>query len=276
MKISEYPSIGVAEGTANFILDSANGTKKINVNDLRYALFDAVHEMHNQMFRGYNLGTSITPEQFNRISSGDFSGLWLGDYWMLGGNKWVIIDFDYAFNAGLNEHHIVLMQMSGNESRSLHGDVINNAGYGRLKAHVVDLPNIAKSVKNLVGASHVRALVTRYAWDFSNDLHTGAFNHKDTMDEAWLPSQIQILGARVHKNARWNVAGQTDATNQSRQFAYFRMAGHSMPDGLGTDHMWTSDQTFGTSHVCIHGSSGVVYDAPRNSIYKFFPYVFIS
>lgn len=276
MKISEYPSINTLPPTAKFVIDSSTGTKTITGEAMQYALFNSIPQMHSQIFRGENLGTSITQEQFNRISNGDFGGLWLGDYWMLGGNKWVIIDFDYAYNAGLNEHHIVLMQMSGNMSRALHSDVTYNAGYGRLEIHGTVLPNIATGVKNLVGASHVRALVTRYAWDFNNDLNTGAYNHKDTQDQAWLPSQIQILGARVHKNARWNVAGQTDATNQSRQFAYFRMAGHSLPEGLGSDSMWTSDQTYGTYYVSINGSSGVVFDGPRNTRMKLYPYVFIS
>lgn len=276
MKISEYPSIGSLNPSAKLVIDDPSGTKTITGAALQYALFDNIPCMHSQIFRGKNLGTSITSSQFNHISNGDFSGLWLGDYWMLGGNKWVIIDFDYAHKAGIKEHHIAIMQMSGNESKPLHEDVVYNAGYGKLTMHKTTLPDIAKSIKNRIGASHVHSLTTRYTLDFNNDLNTAASNSEDTLDEAWLPSQIQILGARVHKNPRWNVAGYTDSTNQSRQFAYFRMSGHSLPEGLDSDNMWLCDQVFGTYYVGISGSSGLVFVETRNTSMKCYPYVFIS
>ena len=48
---------------------------------------------HNSIFRGKNLGTSITSEQWSAISSGTFDDLFIGDYWVINGMRF---DFQYG------------------------------------------------------------------------------------------------------------------------------------------------------------------------------------
>lgn len=69
-------------------------------------------EMHRMIFRGKNLGTSLTAAQKTAIQNGTFTDLWLGDYWVIGGVKWRIVDFDYWWNCGdiaFTKHHLVIM-----------------------------------------------------------------------------------------------------------------------------------------------------------------------
>ena len=50
---------------------------------------------HNATFRGKNLGTSVTSEQWAAIKAGTFKDLYLGDYWSIGGMDYIIAAFDY-------------------------------------------------------------------------------------------------------------------------------------------------------------------------------------
>lgn len=61
---------------------------------------------HNNIFRGKNLGDRITEEQYEKIQDGTFKDLYIGDYWIINGIKYIIVDFDYFSH---DKHHLVLM-----------------------------------------------------------------------------------------------------------------------------------------------------------------------
>ena len=67
---------------------------------------------HNSIFRGQNLGTSVTTQQQNEISAGTFDNLFIGDYWRINNINWRIAAFDYFLHKGNAEcttHHILLV-----------------------------------------------------------------------------------------------------------------------------------------------------------------------
>lgn len=69
-------------------------------------------EMHRMIFRGKNLGTALTAAQKAAIQNGTFDDLWLGDYWVINGVNWRIVDMDYWWNCGntaFTKHHLVIM-----------------------------------------------------------------------------------------------------------------------------------------------------------------------
>lgn len=112
MKITEYSKISTLNDSDVMLIDGTNGTKTISVEQLRYMLFDNIPEMHNNIYRGKNLGSSVTSAQYQQITSGKFSDLYVGDYWTINGFKWQIVDFDYFYNSGnshLLKHHAVIM-----------------------------------------------------------------------------------------------------------------------------------------------------------------------
>lgn len=114
MKITEYPSVTELDDDNVFILDGSNGTKKIAKSDLIYALYNDIPQMHNQIFRGKNLGAAYTSAQKQAVYNGTFHDLWVGDYWEISGHKWRIVDIDY-FNSHKTggdysvDHHLVIM-----------------------------------------------------------------------------------------------------------------------------------------------------------------------
>jgi len=67
---------------------------------------------HNAIYRGKNLGTSVTAEQYASIADGTFKDLLIGDYWIINGVTWRIAAFDYWYNiAGdnIDVHHVVIV-----------------------------------------------------------------------------------------------------------------------------------------------------------------------
>jgi hypothetical protein len=67
---------------------------------------------HNSIYRGKNLGTSVTAAQWAAISDGSFTDLYIGDYWTIGGVNYRIAAFDYYLNSGdtnCTTHHVVIV-----------------------------------------------------------------------------------------------------------------------------------------------------------------------
>lgn len=64
------------------------------------------------MYRGKNLGTSVTDAQYNAIKSGAFEDLFIGDYWTINSIIYRIAAFDYYLRCGdsvLTTHHVVIV-----------------------------------------------------------------------------------------------------------------------------------------------------------------------
>lgn len=97
MRINEYPKTKFFDNDGVVITDGNTGTKAILREDLPYAIFDSIPEMHNQIFRGKNLGATPTSDQLRAIRDGNFKDLWIGDYWTgkFGKNRWRIAGFNF-------------------------------------------------------------------------------------------------------------------------------------------------------------------------------------
>lgn len=50
---------------------------------------------HNFIFRGKNLGSAPTAEQYANIKNGSFKDMYIGDYWDNGSQRCIIADFNY-------------------------------------------------------------------------------------------------------------------------------------------------------------------------------------
>lgn len=67
---------------------------------------------HNAIYRGKFLGSAVTDAQYAAIKAGTFEGLYIGDYWTIGGVNYRIAGFDYFLNTGdtnCTTHHVVIV-----------------------------------------------------------------------------------------------------------------------------------------------------------------------
>lgn len=126
MKITEYGAIETLVDSDVFLTDGTNGTKTITASTLAkklvpligqdafFEMLDAYStpEMHRTIFRGKNLGTALTDAQKTAIQNGTFTGLWLGDYWVINSVNWRIVDINYWYKCGdtsFTKPHLVIM-----------------------------------------------------------------------------------------------------------------------------------------------------------------------
>lgn len=124
-RITDYTAVTSTQGTTGladadvFIIDGANGTKKITAKELANAMGDKFFKnvasnptWKNGIYRGANLGTgdtfalASTSAQRDAIKNGDFSGLFVGDYWTIGGKVFRIADFNYYKSVGDSGHAV--------------------------------------------------------------------------------------------------------------------------------------------------------------------------
>lgn len=194
MKMTEYPAIEKFTSDNILITDGDNGTKKIFVGD---AILSALHmtsvELHRIIYRGKNLGTSLTTEQKAHIQDGTFEGLWLGDYWVINGVEWVIVDFDYWYNCGdtaFTKHHVVVMPRTNLYSAQMNTSNVTTGGYVGSAMYTSNLAN-AKTIINSAFGSAVLTHREYLCNAVSNGRPSGGAWYDSTVE---LPSEIMMYG----------------------------------------------------------------------------------
>lgn len=112
---------------------------------------------HNSIFRGKNLGTSLTAAQSAAIQAGTFDDMFIGDYWVIGGYNWRIGMFDPWYNIGdtnFATHHLgiipdtILYNAQYNSTNTTEGGYVGSALYS-------GIGTARTTVKNAFGAAHV-------------------------------------------------------------------------------------------------------------------------
>lgn len=121
-RISEFGRSHNLKPSDLLIVDSADyGTRTMTVDEFTRYIFGQYDQYfaHKYLPRGANLGDSFTAAQQLAISSGNFTDLYVGDYWSIGGNKYYILDFDYwYYNSPTTE------AVAGRDVRSKHHVVV--------------------------------------------------------------------------------------------------------------------------------------------------------
>ena len=112
---------------------------------------------HNAIYRGKNLGTSVTTAQYNAIKAGTFDDLYIGDYWVINGVTWRIAAFDYYLHSGDTEcttHHVVIVPDECLYNAQMNTTNDTTGGYVAVKTRGV-LTDAETAIKAAFGASHI-------------------------------------------------------------------------------------------------------------------------
>lgn len=105
---------------------------------------------HNSIYRGKNLGTSVTSEQYAAISAGTFDDLYIGDYWTMGGVNYRIAAFDYYWNCGDNAvppHHAVIVPDTCLYNAVMNTTNITTGGYVGSQMYTTNLEQAKTTIK---------------------------------------------------------------------------------------------------------------------------------
>ena len=152
VNLSELTQINELVSGNKLLVGTADGNKAIAAEDALFAMLDgfAPVELRRVLFRGKNLGTALTAVQKAAIKDGSFKGMFLGDYWSIGGRIWRIVDMDYWYNCGdtaFTSHHLVIMPDEALYNAQMNTTNITTGGYVGSEMYKNNLAN-AKTIVN--------------------------------------------------------------------------------------------------------------------------------
>lgn len=152
---------------------------------------------HNAIYRGKNLGTSVTAEQYASIANGSFEDLYIGDYWEIGGVTYRIAACDYYFGTGnvepLATHHVVVMPDTPLYNAPMNDSNITTGGYAGAKMRTSGLIQ-ANQIIDTAFDGHILSHRIYVSNTITNGKPSGGIWVDSTVD---LPNEQMLYGGPV-------------------------------------------------------------------------------
>lgn len=207
-KFADLEAILSVTGTEQMLIHDGNGVKVITVENLHKGLqtdIDSVRNVladgaaaHNCIYRGKNLGTSVTAAQYAAISSGKFTDLYIGDYWVIKGVTYRIAAFDYYYNCGdtnFTKHHVVIVPDTSLYKAQMNTSNVTTGGYTGSAMYKSNLAQAKTTIKAAFGSAHVLT---------KRELLTNAVNGNTPSGWAWFDSDVELMNeVQVYGSVAW-------------------------------------------------------------------------
>ena len=207
-KFADLEAILSVTGTEQMLIHDGNGVKVITVENLHKGLqadIDSVRNVladgaaaHNCIYRGKNLGTSVTAEQYAAISSGKFTDLYIGDYWVINGVTYRIAAFDYYYNCGdtnFTKHHVVIVPDTSLYKAQMNTSNVTTGGYTGSAMYKSNLAQAKTTIKAAFGSTHVLT---------KRELLTNAVNGNTPSGWAWFDSDVELMNeVQAYGSVAW-------------------------------------------------------------------------
>lgn len=261
-KFADLEAILSVTGTEQMLIHDGNGVKVITVENLHKGLqtdIDSVRNVladgaaaHNCIYRGKNLGTSVTAEQYAAISSGKFTDLYIGDYWVIKGVTYRIAAFDYYYNCGdtnFTKHHAVIVPDTSLYKAQMNTSNVTTGGYTGSAMYKSNLAQAKTTIKAAFGSAHVLT---------KRELLTNAVNGNTPSGWAWFDSDVELMNeVQAYGSVAWgahdgNGYNVASGDGQFPLFMFDRTKLHNRED------YWLRDVASAPyfSHVLSNGSAG--------------------
>lgn len=261
-KFADLEAILSVTGTEQMLIHDGNGVKVITVENLHKGLqtdIDSVRNVpadgaaaHNCIYRGKNLGTSVTAEQYAAISSGKFTDLYIGDYWVIKGVTYRIAAFDYYYNCGdtnFTKHHVVIVPDTSLYKAQMNTSNVTTGGYTGSAMYKSNLAQAKTTIKAAFGSAHVLT---------KRELLTNAVNGNTPSGWAWFDSDVELMNeVQAYGSVAWgahdgNGYNVASGDGQFPLFMFDRTKLHNREDYWLRDV--ASAPTF--SYVGVYGHAG--------------------
>ena len=171
-KMGDLTALQTVEDSYMLFIHDGSGLKKVTAENLKKDLADliAVNKAildkvtasgagaHNSVYRGANLGTSVTSAQWAAIQAGTFDDMYIGDYWVIGGVTYRIAAFDYYLRAGdtdMTTHHVTLVPDVPMYTHVMNDTNVTTGGYVGSKMYTSGLTQAKNTINTAFGSTHV-------------------------------------------------------------------------------------------------------------------------
>lgn len=222
---------------------------------------------HNSIYRGKNLGTSVTAAQWAAIADGSFTDLYIGDYWTIGGVNWRIAAFDYYLNSGdtsCTTHHAVIVpdtclynaQMHNTTSGQYEPGAANttDGGYVGSDMYKSNLEQAKTTIKSAFG-NHILKHRIRL---------TNAVANGQASDSAWCDSEVDLMCEQmVYGSGIFSPVsnGSNVPTNYRVEKSQLPLFQHEPNRICNRVTWWLRDVINASTFACIYDGGAAAYDS---------------
>ena len=231
VNLSELTQVNALVSGNKLLVGTTEGNKAIAAEDALFAMLDsfAPVELRRVLFRGKNLGTALTAVQKAAIKDGSFKGMFLGDYWSIGGRIWRIVDMDYWYNCGdtaFTSHHLVIMPDEALYNAQMNTTNITTGGYVGSEMYKKNLAN-AKTIVNAAFQGSVLTHREHLCNAVANGKQSGGAWFDSSIE---LPSEIMMYGHIHFGNASDGNTSPNIYTPSKTQLALFMVCPRFITD----------------------------------------------
>ena len=258
VNLSELTQINELVSGNKLLIGTADGNKAIAAEDALFAMLDsfAPVELRRVIFRGKNLGTALTAVQKAAIKDGSFKGMFLGDYWSIGGRIWRIVDMDYWYNCGdtaFTSHHLVIMPDEALYNAQMNTTNITTGGYVGSEMYKKNLVN-AKTIVNAAFQGSVLTHREHLCNAVANGKQSGGAWFDSSIE---LPSEIMMYGHIHFGNASDGNTIPNIYTPSKTQLALFMVCPRFITDRSHVQ--WLRDVVSSAYFALVNGNGFTDY-----------------
>ena len=224
---------------------------------------------HNSIFRGKNMGDHVTPEQWAAIADGSFAGLYIGDYWVIGGITWRIAAFDYymgygnVFGERVAVHHVVVVPDTTLYNAQMNATAVSTGGYVGSLMYTTNLEQ-AKTTINAAFSGHL--LVHRQY--LINAVTGGRPSGGGWFDsEVELMNEIMVYGSGIFSPVSDGTTVPSNYTINTSQLPLFGARNDLIrPQDDPWQQYWLRDVVSGANFAAMANSGSATQIAASNSL----------
>ena len=264
VNLSELTQINELVSGNKLLVGTTDGNKAIAAEDALFAMLDsfAPVELRRVIFRGKNLGTALTAVQKAAIKDGSFKGMFLGDYWSIGGRIWRIVDMDYWYNCGdtaFTSHHLVIMPDEALYNAQMNTTNITTGGYVGSEMYKTNMAN-AKTIVNAAFQGSVLTHREHLCNAVANGKQSGGAWFDSSIE---LPSEIMMYGHIHFGNASDGNTIPNIYTPSKTQLALFMVCPRFITDRSHVQ--WLRDVVSSACFANVGHSGSSNYSGASNS-----------
>ena len=272
VNLSELTQVNALVSGNKLLVGTTEGNKAIAAEDALFAMLDsfAPVELRRVLFRGKNLGTALTAVQKAAIKDGSFKGMFLGDYWSIGGRIWRIVDMDYWYNCGdtaFTSHHLVIMPDEALYNAQMNTTNITTGGYVGSEMYKKNLAN-AKTIVNAAFQGSVLTHREHLCNAVANGKQSGGAWFDSSIE---LPSEIMMYGHIHFGNASDGNTIPNIYTPSKTQLALFMVCPRFITDR--SHAQWLRDVVSSAGFACVlsYGNAGSATASDSYGVRPVFP-----
>ena len=179
---------------------------------------------HNMIYRGKNLGSSLTAEQAAAIKAGTFKDIYLGDYWQIGGVDYLAAGFDYWYQCGdtaCTTHHVVIIPRNHLYTYHMNASNTTEGGYVGSDMYKNGLTQAKATFNSAFGSAHILNHREHLTNAVSNGRPSGGTWYDSTVE---LPNENMMYGSHIFAPASDGTNIPSNYTISKSQLPLFRLA----------------------------------------------------